>query len=142
MGKMLKNEVAKNELKEVRHSEEWHKSGEKVKYRLADAMKSCMKKAPVEKITVNGYPSNLAGEEIPLGARILRVCDTFAALISDRPYRKAFSMEEAVALMIDEIKDFDVGVFLAFQRVVHGPHIEEIIEINKQVLDLNEEDIR
>ena len=51
-------------------------------------------------------------------------------------------MEEAVALMIDEIKDFDVGVFLAFQRVVHGPHIEEIIEINKQVLDLNEEDIR
>ena len=52
MGKMLKNEVAKNELKEVRHSEEWHKSGEKVKYRLADAMKSCMKKAPVEKITV------------------------------------------------------------------------------------------
>ena len=46
MGKMLKNEVAKNELKEVRHSEEWHKSGEKVKYRLADAMKSCMKKAP------------------------------------------------------------------------------------------------
>ena len=44
--------MAKNELKEVRHSEEWHKSGEKVKYRLADAMKSCMKKAPVEKITV------------------------------------------------------------------------------------------
>ena len=54
MGKMLKNEVAKNELKEVRHSEEWHKSGEKVKYRLADAMKSCMKKAPVEKMYAHG----------------------------------------------------------------------------------------
>ena len=90
----------------------------------------------------SGYPSNLAGEEIPLGARILRVSDTFAALISDRPYRKAFSMEEAVALMIDEIKDFDVGVFLAFQRVVHGRHIEEIMEINKQVFDLNEEELR
>ena len=90
----------------------------------------------------SGYPSNLAGEEIPLGARILRVSDTFAALISDRPYRKAFSMEEAVTLMIDEIKDFDVGVFLAFQRVVHGPHIEEIMEINKQVFDLNEEELR
>ena len=90
----------------------------------------------------SGYPSNLAGEEIPLGARVLRVSDTFAALISDRPYRKAFSMEEAVALMIDEIKDFDVGVFLAFQRVVHGPHIEEIMEINKQVFDLNEEELR
>ena len=90
----------------------------------------------------SGYPSNLAGEEIPLGARILRVSDTFAALISDRPYRKAFSMEEAVALMIDEIKDFDVGVFLAFQSVVHGPHREEIMEINKQVFDLNEEELR
>ena len=90
----------------------------------------------------SGYPSNLAGEEYPLGARILRVSDTFAALISDRPYRKAFSMEEAVALMIDEIKDFDVGVFLAFQRVVHGPHIEEIMEITKQVFDLNEEELR
>ena len=77
-----------------------------------------------------------------LGARILRVSDPFAALISDRPYRKAFSMEEAVALMIDEIKDFDVGVFLAFQRVVHGLHIEEIMEINKQVFDLNEEELR
>ena len=45
MGKMLKNEVAKNELKEVRHSEEWHKSGEKVKYRLADAMKSQLRRS-------------------------------------------------------------------------------------------------
>jgi len=40
MGKMLKNEVAKNELKEVRHSEEWHKSGEKVKYRLENISQS------------------------------------------------------------------------------------------------------
>lgn len=90
----------------------------------------------------SGYPSNLAGKEIPLGARILRVCDTFAALISDRPYRKAFPMEEAVGLMIDEIKDFDVGVFLAFQRVIHGPYIEEILEMNKQVFDLNEEELQ
>ena len=37
----------------------------------------------------SGYPSNLAGEEIPIGARVLRVCDTFAALISNRPYRAA-----------------------------------------------------
>lgn len=90
----------------------------------------------------SGYPSNLSGEDIPIGARILRVCDTFAALISDRPYRRAFSMEEAVRLMIDEIKDFDVGVFIAFQRVIHGPYIEDILKMNKQVLDLNEEELQ
>lgn len=67
-----------------------------------------------------GYPSNLAGEDIPLGARILRVCDVFAALRSDRPYRQAFDMETAMELMIEEIKNFDMQVFLAFQRVVHN----------------------
>lgn len=89
----------------------------------------------------SGYPSNMAGKEIPLGARILRVCDTFAALVSNRPYRQAFAVEEAVRLMIEEIKDFDVEVFLAFQRVIHGPHIQEILNMNKETLMINEEDI-
>ena len=38
----------------------------------------------------SGYPDNLKGTDIPIGARILKVTDEFAALISDRPYRKAF----------------------------------------------------
>lgn len=67
----------------------------------------------------SGYPSNKSGEEIPIGARILRVCDVFAALRSDRPYRKAFDMETVMELMIEEVKNFDMQVFLAFQRVVH-----------------------
>ena len=67
----------------------------------------------------SGYPKNLVGEEIPLGARIIRVCDTFAALTADRPYRKHFSKEIAMELMIEDIKHFDMKVFLAFQRVVH-----------------------
>ena len=67
----------------------------------------------------SGYPSNLSGDSIPLGARILRVCDVYAALISDRPYRKAVDVSSVIELMIDEIKNFDMEVFLAFQRVVH-----------------------
>ena len=67
----------------------------------------------------SGYPGNLRGEEIPYGARILRVCDVFAALISDRPYRKSFDKATAIELMIEEIKNFDIKVFLAFQRVIH-----------------------
>ena len=67
----------------------------------------------------SGYPDNLSGEAIPLGARIIRVCDVYAALTSDRPYRQAFESQSAVQLMIEEIKDFDVKVFLAFQRMIH-----------------------
>ncbi|MGN0400328.1 MAG: HD-GYP domain-containing protein [Blautia sp.] len=67
----------------------------------------------------SGYPENLRGKEIPEGARILRVCDVFAALTSKRSYRDAFSTETAVEMMIDEVKNFDMKVFLAFQRAIH-----------------------
>lgn len=79
----------------------------------------------------SGYPDNLQGESIPLGARILRVCDVFIALTSDRPYRKAFDKDTAVTLMIDEVKNFDMGVFLAFLKVVHE------IDLNKDIRKLS-----
>lgn len=74
----------------------------------------------------SGYPNNLEGTEIPLGGRILRVCDVFAALISDRPYRKAFKPETALELMIEEVKNFDMKIFLAFQQVVHEAEVRQI----------------
>jgi hypothetical protein len=43
-----------------------------------------------------GYPDNLAGPQIPLGARVLAVVDTFDSMTSDRPYRKALSLDEAI----------------------------------------------
>lgn len=46
-----------------------------------------------------GYPDGLAGEEIPLGARILAVADTFDALTSDRPYRQGMAIEQALAIL-------------------------------------------
>ncbi len=46
-----------------------------------------------------GYPDGLAGEDIPLGARILSAVDCFDALASDRPYRKAMSLEKAMAVV-------------------------------------------
>jgi HD-GYP domain-containing protein (c-di-GMP phosphodiesterase class II) len=45
----------------------------------------------------SGYPDGLAGENIPLVARVVRCCDAFSAMTSDRPYRKARPVEEAVA---------------------------------------------
>jgi putative nucleotidyltransferase with HDIG domain len=43
-----------------------------------------------------GYPAGMAGEEIPLGARIISVADAFNAMTSDRPYRRALSLSEAL----------------------------------------------
>lgn len=80
-----------------------------------------------ENMDGSGYPDNLSGEKIPLGARIIRVCDVYAALLSDRPYRKGFDQNTAIQLMIEEIKNFDMKIFLTFQRVIHEENNMEII---------------
>jgi GAF domain-containing protein len=49
-----------------------------------------------ERYDGGGYPSGLAGEAIPVGARILAVVDSYGSMVSDRPYRPAMSVEEAV----------------------------------------------
>ncbi|MDP3041586.1 MAG: HD domain-containing phosphohydrolase [Candidatus Omnitrophota bacterium] len=46
-----------------------------------------------------GYSAGLKGKEIPLGARIIAVADVYQALISDRPYRKAYSKKDALEII-------------------------------------------
>lgn len=82
----------------------------------------------------SGYPANLRGTQIPLGARLLRICDVYCALTSRRPYRPAYDEQTAFAMMIEQIKDFDLGCFLAFQRVVHR-YKREKIEIGQLCID-------
>jgi len=48
----------------------------------------------------SGYPGQLAGDKIPLLARIIAVADAYTAMVSDRPFRRAFSTDEAVDRMI------------------------------------------
>lgn len=48
-----------------------------------------------------GYPDRIAGEEIPLGARILAVADSFDAMTSDRPYRDGMPVERALAILAE-----------------------------------------
>jgi len=50
-----------------------------------------------ERFDGKGYPAKISGETIPLGARIITVADTYDAMTSDRPYRKALSAEAALA---------------------------------------------
>jgi diguanylate cyclase (GGDEF)-like protein len=53
-----------------------------------------------EKFDGSGYPDGLAGEQIPLGARIIAVCDAFHAMTTDRPYREAMDVASANAELI------------------------------------------
>src|SRR6266513_595903 len=55
-----------------------------------------------ERYDGKGYPSGLKGDEIPIGARILSVVDYFDALVSERPYHKAMTVEAALGLLQQE----------------------------------------
>ncbi|HEX4952296.1 MAG TPA: HD domain-containing phosphohydrolase [Thermoanaerobaculia bacterium] len=66
-----------------------------------------------------GYPAGLAGEQIPLGARIIAVVDAFDAMTSDRPYRRALSPPEATARLAGERgRQFDPQVVDAFLNLI------------------------
>jgi two-component system, cell cycle response regulator len=71
-----------------------------------------------ERFDGGGYPDGLAGERIPLGARVIAVCDSFHAMTSDRSYRQAMSDEVAFAeLRAGAGTQFDPAVVAAFLRV-------------------------
>ena len=57
----------------------------------------------------------------------MRVCDAFGALIANRAYRSAFDIETALSIMIEEIKNFDMRVFLAFQKVSQSSDMKEML---------------
>jgi len=73
-----------------------------------------------EKMNGSGYPDGLKGDQIPLTARVLQVVDVYDALTTERPYKRALSIEEALRMMRKEIKKgwWDSKVFDAFERMV------------------------
>jgi len=74
----------------------------------------------------NGYPRGLAGEDIPIEGRIVALCDVFDALLSERPYKKAWPMDAAIQ-EIDALagKAFDPILVEALHRGL--PEIKEIV---------------
>ena len=81
-----------------------------------------------EKWDGTGYPRGLKGEAIPIEGRIVAVADVFDALTSDRVYRKAFPVEDAVQMMREQRgRHFDPVLFDAFMEVLgrSGPDARE-----------------
>jgi polar amino acid transport system substrate-binding protein len=72
-----------------------------------------------------GYPDGIAGEAIPLAARIICVCDAYSAMTTNRPYRAALPVADAVAeLQRCASEQFDPNVVMALMRTVaeHPEH--------------------
>ena len=77
----------------------------------------------------SGYPEGLAGEAIPLGSRLLRLTDTLAAMLVDRPWRQAFGLDEA----LDVIED---GVGREFCPRMCELFLEETLVRRERIIDL------
>jgi putative nucleotidyltransferase with HDIG domain len=68
----------------------------------------------------HGYPDRLAGEAIPLAARILCLADVYDALTSQRPYRAAFESRDAIKLMQADVgRQFDPEIVTRFFRIAN-----------------------
>ena len=79
-----------------------------------------------EKWDGSGYPHGISGEDIPLQARILAIVDVFDALTSARPYKEAFSFEEAVKIIQDGSgTHFDPLITKLFLSIANRLHNEK-----------------
>lgn len=84
-----------------------------------------------EKWDGSGYPKRMKGEEIPLEGRIVAIADVFDALTSERPYKKAWPVEDAVKLIDDNSgSHFDPSLVPLFHQV-----LPQILDIKEQYAD-------
>jgi putative two-component system response regulator len=75
-----------------------------------------------EKLDGSGYPDGLRGDAIPVTARVLQIVDVYDALTTDRPYKKAFPIVDALQTMKEEVAKgwWDPHIFDHFERLVRG----------------------
>lgn len=83
-----------------------------------------------------GYPAGIAEEEIPLGSRIISVADAFDAMISWRPYRSPFSVEQAIQELLENRgTQFDPQVVDAFVRMMGRGDLQVELPMGEPLLD-------
>jgi putative two-component system response regulator len=88
-----------------------------------------------EKWDGSGYPQGTKGEQIPIEGRIAAICDVFDALTSERPYKKAWTVDDAVAYINDNSgKQFDPTLVKLFNQV-----LPDLLRIRDRYADPPEE---
>jgi HD-GYP domain-containing protein (c-di-GMP phosphodiesterase class II) len=102
--------------------------------RVGEIVRSCH-----ERWDGKGYPDGLAGEEIPLQARIVFVCDAWNAMTTDRSYRTALSDEEAMSELVGNAgTQFDPHVVAALAKVIEDgePETSSVDEMRTVLANL------
>ena len=61
------------------------------------------------------------------------MCDVYCALVSDRHYREAYDKETAMELMIEEVKNFDMRIFLGFMTLMHSDDFFEMDQLAEKL---------
>jgi putative two-component system response regulator len=82
-----------------------------------------------EKWDGSGYPRGLSGEDIPLEGRIMAIADVYDALVSERPYKKAFPHEKVVEIILSESgTHFDPALVKAFKNIADDFWIQSMLD--------------
>ncbi len=81
-----------------------------------------------EKYDGSGYPDKLSGDKIPVLARLVSIADSFNALTTDRPYRKALTKEDAFLTMDQEVEHekLDPKIYKEFKHIFSNKEISKI----------------
>ena len=83
-----------------------------------------------EKVRGDGYPIGLKGDQIHIYAKIISVADIYDALVTDRPYKKAFSKRTAMEMVLATSQDLDVDVIKSFMGSVILFPVDAIVELS------------
>jgi putative two-component system response regulator len=113
--------------------------------RICSPLKSLRRVLPIirhhhERMDGSGYPDGLRGDAIPFAARILQVVDIYDALTTDRPYREAFSVSEALATLYKEAERgwLDMDLVRAFAPVAATPKSAQAGELPGNIEELRQ----
>ena len=88
-----------------------------------------------EKVDGSGYPDGLQGDEIPYNARIFAVADVFDALTSKRPYKKPFSLDESMKIIMDDVgTHFDKNIVDSFEEIYEKIYYD-ILDMSSKELE-------
>ena len=78
----------------------------------------------------SGYPDGIKGPDIPLDARIVAVADVFDVLTHDRPYKRAYPLEDAFQIVVDDSGvHFDPDVVEALRVIYHRVGPDQILSL-------------
>ncbi len=83
-----------------------------------------------EKINGKGYPLNLSDKQICPYARILSIVDVYDALVTERPYKKAFTQQDALEMIMAMTEELDIGYMRAFMDSIILYPVDSVVKLS------------